>query len=144
MQMYNVLDIAKYIIFYCRRRGYLITNLKLQKLLYFIQAEFLVSIGAPCFNEEIEAWDFGPVVPEVYHEYKSFGNSNIILPEDDELPFIRETDRNRIKGMVDEGAQYSASDLVRITHNQAPWKNAYKRYYNNVITKDAIQDYFTE
>lgn len=142
--MYNVLDIAKYIIFYCRRRGYLITNLKLQKLLYFIQAEFLVSIGAPCFNEEIEAWDFGPVVPEVYHEYKSFGNSNIILPEDDELPFIRETDRNRIKGMVDEGAQYSASDLVRITHNQAPWKNAYKRYYNNVITKDAIQDYFTE
>lgn len=144
MQMYNVLDIAKYIIFYCRRRGYLITNLKLQKLLYFIQAEFLVSIGVPCFNEEIEAWDFGPVVPEVYHEYKSFGNSNIILPEDDELPFIRETDRNRIKGMVDEGAQYSASDLVRITHNQAPWKNAYKRYYNNVITKDAIQDYFTE
>lgn len=144
MQMYNVLDIAKYIIFYCRRRGYLITNLKLQKLLYFIQAEFLVSIGAPCFNEEIEAWDFGPVVPEVYHEYKSFGNSNIILSEDDELPFIRETDRNRIKGMVDEGAQYSASDLVRITHNQAPWKNAYKRYYNNVITKDAIQDYFTE
>lgn len=142
--MYNVLDIAKYIIFYCRRRGYLITNLKLQKLLYFIQAEFLVSIGAPCFNEEIEAWDFGPVVPEVYHEYKSFGNSNIILSEDDELPFIRETDRNRIKGMVDEGAQYSASDLVRITHNQAPWKNAYKRYYNNVITKDAIQDYFTE
>ena len=142
--MYNVLDIAKYIIFYCRRRGYLITNLKLQKLLYFIQAEFLVSIGAPCFNEEIEAWDFGPVVPEVYHEYKSFGNSNIILPEDDELPFIRKTDRNRIKGMVDEGAQYSASDLVRITHNQAPWKNAYKRYYNNVITKDAIQDYFTE
>lgn len=144
MQMYNVLDIAKYIIFYCRRRGYSITNLKLQKLLYFIQAEFLVSAGSPCFSEEIEAWDFGPVVPEVYHEYKVFGNSNIILSEDDDFDFISELDRNKIEEMVDEGVQYSASDLVRITHNQAPWKDAYKRYYNNVITKNAIQRYFME
>lgn len=37
----------------------------------------MVSRGQPCFKEEIEAWDFGPVVPEVYHEFKIFGSSDI-------------------------------------------------------------------
>lgn len=141
--MYDVLDIAKYVILYCMEQGYSVTNLKLQKLLYFIQADFLVDTGSPCFNEEIEAWDFGPVVPEVYHEYKYFGNSNIVL-SDRVPPFINERDENRIREMVDEGTRYSASDLVRITHNQAPWRNAYRRYYNNIISKEAIRDYFME
>ncbi len=67
--MYSAIDVARYIIWYCKRRRYSISNLKLQKILYFVQANFLVSIGTPCFEEEIEAWDFGPVVPEVYHEF---------------------------------------------------------------------------
>ena len=50
---YNVLDIAKYVIYYCTKKGYLITNLKLQKILYFIQAIFLVNTGSPCFKEEV-------------------------------------------------------------------------------------------
>ena len=75
--MYNVLDVARYIIWYCKKKGYSISNLKLQKILYFVQAEFLVSVGSPCFAEEIEAWDFGPVVPEVYHEFKIFGSADI-------------------------------------------------------------------
>ena len=64
--MYSVLDVAKYVIFYSNEKKYDISNLKLQKILYFIQAEFLVSENEPCFYEEIEAWNFGPVVPEVY------------------------------------------------------------------------------
>ena len=68
--MYSAVDVARYIIWYCKRQGYSISNLKLQKILYFVQAEFLVNTGKPCFSEEIEAWDFGPVVPEVYHEFK--------------------------------------------------------------------------
>ena len=65
--MYSAIDIARYIIWYCKNHGYTISNLKLQKILYFVQAEFLVSAGAPCFYQDIEAWDFGPVIPEVYH-----------------------------------------------------------------------------
>ena len=72
----------------------------MQKILYFIQAEFLVSENEPCFYEEIEAWNFGPVVPEVYHVYKIFGGSNIyirnfnkdkILQKDRELIEARES-----------------------------------------------------
>ena len=50
--MYSAIDVAKYIIWYCKRQGYRISNLKLQKILYFVQASFLVNQGNPCFFED--------------------------------------------------------------------------------------------
>ena len=74
---YRALDIAKYIINHEHEEGREISNLRLQKLLYFIQAKFIVETGKPCFSDPIEAWDFGPVVTSVYHEYKLFGSFDI-------------------------------------------------------------------
>ena len=76
---YNVLDVSRYVINYSNEKDYGISNLKLQKILYFIQAYFLISTpnGMPCFREKIEAWDFGPVVPEAYREYKQYGSTDI-------------------------------------------------------------------
>ena len=143
--MYSAIDVAKYIIWYCKKKGYSISNLKLQKILYFVQAHFLVTTGKPCFAENIEAWDFGPVVPEVYHTFKIFGSA--------ELPasscYKAETailyaDRKIIDAMVDECGEYSASALVDISHNQDPWRNAYQKGWNNIITTDSICKYFSE
>ena len=141
--MYSAVDVARYVIWYCKRQGYSISNLKLQKILYFVQAEFLVNTGKPCFSEEIEAWDFGPVVPEVYHEFKIFGSADIpraVCMNADEL--ILKKDRKIINEMVDQCAHYTASALVEITHNQDPWVKAYEKYCNNVIEKEDIQQYF--
>lgn len=63
--MYRAEDVAAYIINKQVDDGYPISNLKLQKILYFVQAEFLVSKDEPCFDDVIEAWDFGPVVESV-------------------------------------------------------------------------------
>ena len=141
--MYSALDVARYIIWYCKKQGYSISNLKLQKILYFVQANFLVSIGRPCFEEDIEAWDFGPVVPEVYHEFKLFGSSDIpkFVCQNAEAVILKR-DRALINEMVDQCAKYSASTLVEITHNQAPWCDAYEKYCNNIIEKSAIKEYF--
>lgn len=142
--MYSALTVAKYVIKRCNDTDRTISNLKLQKLLYFVQAEFLVSTGLPCFKEEIEAWDFGPVVPVVYHKYKVYGSASIpFLSERLSTPFT-ENDKKLINGIVDECAQYSASTLVEITHHQSPWIDAYKPYSNNVITKRSIKEYFSE
>lgn len=141
--MYKALIIARYVIRYCRDRGYYVSNLKLQKILYFIQAEFLTTKGIPCFSDRIEAWDFGPVVPAVYHEYKHFGSSNII-EEIDEIPTISTIDQGLINGKIEECNQYSASQLVDFTHHQTPWLKAYKKYCNNVIGNDAIKEFFSE
>lgn len=141
--MYSAMDIARYIIFYCKKRGFSISNLKLQKLLYFVQAQFLVSLGMPAFKEEIQAWDFGPVVPGVYQEFKIWGNSEI--PK-----FVSEGAESRIYAshcqLIDRilecCAPYSASALVNITHHQSPWVNAYEKYCNNTITNESIKEYF--
>ena len=157
--VYDVQDVARFVINYSYNIDSPISNLKLQKILYFIQADFLSGLGRPCFNEDIVAWDFGPVVPKVYHEYKKFGSSFIPLVEkyvDDKngiwnSRIVRytdecikaEEDRKRIKEMVEECSKYSAAQLVEITHNQTPWEDArYSFNPNKIITQSAIQNYF--
>ena len=56
--MYRALDVAEYVIRKANAIDDPISNLKLQKILYFIQAEFLITKNRPCFREEIEAWGF--------------------------------------------------------------------------------------
>ena len=141
--MYRALTVAEHIIGRCNEKGRPISNLKLQKILYFVQAEFLVTTGHVCFREDIEAWDFGPVVPIVYHRYKVYGSATIpyfpikmtcrILADDIEI----------MDGIIDECAKYSASKLVEITHSQAPWIKAY-RTFDKIITPESIKHYFEE
>lgn len=157
--MNDVLDICRYIINYSNEEDYGISNLKLQKILYFVQAYFLISEDSnPCFKEKIEAWDFGPVVPVAYHEYKQYGSTDIPsiknylridekniweterVVYDDSV--IKNTDKVKIKRVVDKFRNYSATDLVKITHNQSPWMDAYEPFQNNEITVEAIREYF--
>ena len=142
--MYSVQLVAKHIIKYCNDNNYPVSNLKLQKILYFVQAEFLVSTGEACFPESIEAWDFGPVVPEVYHRYKIYGSSNVPYIRTGVIGRIAKSDCEMIEEMVDWCSNYTASQLVDITHHQDPWINAYTAYKNNVISKKCIRDYFKE
>lgn len=142
--MYSAIIVAQYIIEHCNSIGKTISNLKLQKILYFVQAEFLVSKGEPCFREPIEAWDFGPVVPEVYHRYKVYGSASIPCIERQLYYPFSENDRVMIDGIVDECAKYSASMLVEMTHRQAPWKNAYRPYASTEISNASIKAFFEE
>jgi len=136
------LDVAKYIIWYCKENNLSISNLKLQKILYFIQAMFLVKNQEPCFGEYIEAWDFGPVVPEIYHEFKMFGSSEIPLVYSDAENKIVNKDKVMMDSLIDECAQRTASELVEITHNQRPWNDAYEKYCSKIITNESIKEYF--
>lgn len=155
---YNVLDVCRHVINFSNDKDYGISNLKLQKVLYFIQAYFLISANKKCFNERIEAWDFGPVVPEAYREYKQFGSGDIptvsfVVDFDEENIWdskvqqykddvIKIEDKSLIDAVVDKFSDYSATDLVSITHRQAPWKEAYQQGRNNEITTNAIKEYF--
>ena len=58
-----------------------ISNLKLQKLLYYAQGSFLAVTDKPLFEDNIVAWCHGPVVESVYHEYKSNGSNGIPFDE---------------------------------------------------------------
>lgn len=157
--MYDVLDVCRYVINYSNEKGYGISNLKLQKLLYFIQAYFLMKSGKPCFDDDIEAWAYGPVVPRAYREYQIFGGSNIpkiksyyrfdttslkIIPQVYDASNITGQDAMDIMGVVDVFKKHSAIDLMNLTHSQAPWKAAYAQGRNSIISKKSIREYFNE
>ena len=76
--IYKAMNIAKYIINKCNNYLEPINNLQLQKILYYIQKAFLVEFGSPAFNDRIEAWQFGPVIPVVYNRYCGFGSEPIL------------------------------------------------------------------
>lgn len=71
--MSSALTVAKYIVNRCVKSGTPISNLQLQKILYFVQMAFLKKLDNPCFSDDIEAWQFGPVVPVVYYHFCGFG-----------------------------------------------------------------------
>ena len=159
--MLNVLDVSRYVVNYSHRKNYIISNLRLQKLLYFIQAYYLTFTKEkkPCFDAEIQAWDFGPVVPEAYHEYKRFGSGTIpmvthyifggkddiwsakIVEFDEKV--IPKRDKKIIESVVDAFSGYSTTGLVELTHNQKPWKDAYRQSKSTVIGHGAIREYFS-
>lgn len=157
--MYDVCDVCRYVINYSNKKEYSISNLKLQKLLYFIQAVFIIDKSKQCFNDPIEAWDFGPVVPKAYREFKMYGCADIppitsyfVFDEDDiwntrrvefDESIIKRKDRKAINKVVDMFSEYTATDLVQLTINQLPWKNVYEPGMNNVITPDMLKKYYS-
>ncbi len=121
----------------------LISNLKLQKLLYYLQGFTLVLLGEPLFPEPIEAWDHGPVVVEVYHKYKNYGGRHI-PPEEYPQGMLDEKVRDVVDEVYSEYGQYSAWKLRQMTHSEAPWKDAYqKEGQGAVITHQSLIDYFS-
>lgn len=156
---YGVLDVCRHIINYSNKRDYFVSNLKLQKILYFVQAYFLINTKdcSPCFAETIEAWDFGPVVPIAYHEYKRFGmggipsiQSYVTYSKDDIWDVqwvvfkddVVKEDKILVDEVVDEFANWSTTDLVSLTCRQTPWIETYIPYQNNEIKVEATKRFF--
>lgn len=141
--MYKALDVASYIIEKYSSKNKIVSNLKLQKILYFVQAEFLVATGKPCFCEPVEAWDFGPVIADVYHRYQVFGSANIPACKKNSNPAaICSKDKKLVDGIINKCAEYSAASLTEITQKQMPWKTNYIRNEHRIIPNEDIKRYF--
>ena len=154
--MAKALDVARYIIQYSNDRNYGVSNLRLQKLLYFVQAVSLAYSDQGCFEDEIEAWELGPVVPAVYREYKCYGNgsiptSDILVADGGNIWEVRREKFNKdvlpkktqevVRQIVERFSQRSTTGLVDLTHNQRPWMDAHSRG-EKVITRESIKEYF--
>lgn len=140
--MYDVLDVSRYIINYCNKNNKNISNLKLQKILYFVQAYFIIVKNEPCFKEDIKAWKKGPVVLESYHEFKCYVSGHI--PKiDNYISIITEEDKKLIRKVIDKFILLSSSRLVEITQKQSPWLEA-RRKNIDIISIESIKNYFNE
>lgn len=143
---YTADNVAKYLIYLAsqelvgdnqEREG--ITNLKLQKVLYFVQAYYLAKLNHPLFSDNIEAWEYGPVVPSVYRKYRSNISDPIISDKDKSS--LSEEDKETVKKIWNIFGGYSASKLVDITHAHTPWKEANKTP-SQVISHKSLKEYY--
>lgn len=160
---YNVMDIANFIVDSLNKKNTPISNLLLQKVLYYVYVDFLATKQIKLFNDPIEKWPYGPVIREVYYSFKSNGSSPILSTEtvaidesekketDIELfgMYFRsfdskcfedeanDSDLKEIREISEKLAQdYNNSPfkLVDITHEEPMWKNHKNEIENRTWT----------
>jgi uncharacterized phage-associated protein len=132
-----------------------LTNMKLQKLLYFAQGFYLIDHPDVLIDENIEAWKFGPVIPSVYHFFKSSKDNIVLLQRGNIL-------KDQITGLTTEIEEslsetweilkdIGAIHLSNITHaDNSPWseivakRGGVKNLNHDVIPIESIRRFFIE
>ncbi len=141
---YNVLDIANQLLIYsedcCEE---LMTNMKLQKMLYYQQGFHLAYFGTPLFEDDIEAWMYGPVVPIVYDTYKYKGRDGIEPNRTSMFNFNNQKEYALFNEVCKVYGAYSAIGLMNMTHNETPWKSTpIGEGEGHIISKEKMQSFF--
>lgn len=145
----SALEAARYLILLAASEDEpeLLSPLRLQKLLYYVQGWHLAhNPGRPFFFEKVLAWPHGPVVEEVYHEFKSHGRKPI--PEEEASDAgLSEEERGFVRDVWNTYRGYSATALTEMTHDEDPWKDARgtlarEAPSNREIVPDAMERYF--
>lgn len=163
--MYKALDVAMFIVQYCNDDEHWLycSNPKLQKLLYFVQANFLFNSNGKrrCFCEPIIALDWGPVVYEAYDAFKANASCHILknkdgvlLYDDEDLwnstfaryedVYIKEDDQELIIETIEHFKNWSPTTMNELIFKQAPWKEAYNSGKDAEITCEALYNYFKD
>ena len=141
-QMANVLDVAQYIL---NEHGSM-TTMKLQKLVYYSQAWSLVRDEKPLFDDRIEAWASGPVVPNLYNVHK--GKFEIESLERGQSDKLEDYERTTIDAVLNLYGGKPAQWLSDLTHMENPWKEARKgrkpgEKCRKEITHAAMVEYYS-
>ncbi len=141
--MENIYKVAKFFL-----HKDTMTHKKLQKLCYFAQAWYLANHGEPLVPNRFEAWVHGPVSPDLYARYRSWGWET--LPQEVNEPEFNDSRvSDFLKAVYSVYGGYDADELERITHREEPWKKARNgcprsAYSRNPISLTDMRDYYGE
>lgn len=130
-----------------------LTQMKLQKVVYFAHGYHLAKFGTPLIKEQFQAWQYGPVAPTIYQKYKLYGSDfiksvDLLNRVSDFQKYYLQLDANAIEAIDytwETTKDLSASDLSNWTHlPDSPWDQAYIEGVNGIlIDNKAIEDYFS-
>jgi len=125
---YSALDIANYFLHKAQEATEedheLISNLKLQKLVYYAQGLFMAVYKKKLFSDKIEAWAYGPVVPDLYHHCKAHDSKGIRADKNFDPLTIDENTKMFLDEIYEAFGQYSAIRLMNLSHSDQCWKEA--------------------
>lgn len=129
---HDVRAIANFVLDLADIHGWPVTNLSINKIVYFLHSSYLVKFGTPLVTAKIEAWEYGPVFRELYREFKKFGDKRIasranrLNPVSGELEICScRLPREDLAFLESEALKYlplSGAALVTMSHVRGgPW-----------------------
>jgi uncharacterized phage-associated protein len=114
------------------------TNMKVQKLLYYSQSLYLALHDEPLFDEEIQAWRYGPVCPPAYRFYSEFEAKQLPIPTPEFLLEIPDENKKILEEIWEYFGGYHAYRLSDMTHLEFPWKKARKNLPSQASSTEPI------
>lgn len=142
---YSSQQIANAFLTLAKEQGKSLTNMQVQKLVYYANGFNLALNEKPLIKDEVKAWNFGPVIPTLYNDLKQFGNGFVTAPIPDyEVPGKGDDFTWALLRRVFElYGNVSGARLSAATHLAgSPWDKTYKGAKFSVIPSDLIKDYF--
>lgn len=122
--MATIFDIANsFLLLDEQNDGEGLSNMKLQKLIYYAQGFHLALFSKPLFSDNIEAWRHGAVVPNLYQRYKNYGKTLLPLADDEAFDKLTTDEFNLLEEIYQVFGQFSAWKLRNMTHEETPWLN---------------------
>ena len=151
--MYSARSIANSILKIAQDSGHPLTNMQLQKLVYFAHGWHLALTGEPLLEDAVKAWNFGPVIPPLYNSLKKFGNGLVTEPikrkdlETGELLIPQEPESDFVKQLLQRVWQVygrmTGAQMSYLTHQDGtPWDTVWKREKFSDIPHELIRDHF--
>ncbi|OTA26041.1 hypothetical protein B9G54_06180 [Alloscardovia macacae] len=143
--MATIFDVAAYVLERCDT----MTTMKMQKLVFYSQAEFLTHYDYPLFAEDFQAWRGGPVCVELFQAHR---HRFLIRPGELPLPEnaqgLTTTEKEVINRVCDVLSLLSGNQLSERTHAEDPWKNMRvglepRQNSDRIISKESMREYYT-
>lgn len=154
IELQKPLAVANFVIEVAKKKGNPVTNLKLQKILFFLQGYFLSNYGAPLIDGSFSKWRYGPVEEKVYQSFKNYGATPInsefkeasidrgiiyVNPVRMNITELSDNLMSELKELVEKLINIEPWELVDITHRHSSWKN-----YEDEIHSFEAEDYTNE
>ena len=142
---YSAASVANAFIDIAVDNGFYLTNLKLQKLVYFAHGWYLAFTDTPLIDDDVQSWKYGPVIQSLHNDLKHYGLKPITkkIPTDENVVYKSE-DWDFICSVYRKYSIFSPAQLIAMTHEpDSPWEQfgAGENDFQ-VISQDEIKKYF--
>lgn len=147
--MLSCFDIANYFIWSANKRGIKVYTMTIHKNVYIAQAEYLAIYNRPLFEEDFQAWVWGPVIPEIFRQYKSY-DSKKPISSNVQRPDISSEIATFLDSISRAFIDVHRFTLSELTHEEgSPWdvirgNLEADEKSQEIIPKDLIKDYYQQ
>lgn len=147
--MAQIDQVADFIVRSLHESGDEVSNMKLQKLLYFAQALYLAEFQKPLFDEEMQAWKDGPVSPAVYRRFREFTHRDIQESALGTPGGVDLEEARHIEMVLNTFGGFTARVLRTMSHKSDPWLGVWRDHARDdrceeTISKESMREFFVQ